>query len=265
MPRRITKKESASKSKKAKTSSQTVTRVERMDDSSKEQSAFERISDLFQRNQSFFNIVLGGLIVVVLGVLLFNYFNKPTEELVTPASQTENQVAGDVSKENLPGTYTIKEGDTLFSIAENYYDDGYKYPEIVKENSLGNENSIEVGQSLTIPKLDDSGTAMTEASAEPSATPEAVAQNPVPSATPEAIAAATPAPVVEGGTGGAINETAWGTKIDGDSYTVQTDDWLSKIAGRAYGDVMQYQKIAQANNIADPNRIEVGTTLKIPR
>src|SRR3954471_15685587 len=118
MPRRATKKESAAKSKK--TSSQTVTRVERMDDA-REQSAFERISDLFQRNQSFFNIILGGLIVVVLGVLLFNYFNKPTEDLVTPASQTQQQQAsGDVSKENLPGTYTIKEGDTLFTIAQNY-------------------------------------------------------------------------------------------------------------------------------------------------
>jgi nucleoid-associated protein YgaU len=40
---------------------------------------------------------------------------------------------------------------------------------------------------------------------------------------------------------------------------------LSKIAGRAYGDVYQFDKIAKANNITDPNNIEVGTVLKIPR
>ena len=264
MPRRATKKESAAKSKKAST--QTVTRVERMEDS-KEQSAFERISDLFQRNQSFFNIILGGLIVVVLGVLLFNYFNKPTEDLVTPASQTEQQASGDVSKENLPGTYTIKEGDTLFSIAQNYYDDGFKYPEIVKENKLANENAIEVGQTVTIPKLDSTTTA--QASAEPSATPSTdtamVTASASPSDTVVDMAIPSSEPVSKGGTGGAVNETAWGTKIDSDTYTVQADDWLSKISGRAYGDVMMYQKIAQANNITDPDRIEVGTVLKIPR
>jgi nucleoid-associated protein YgaU len=60
-------------------------------------------------------------------------------------------------------------------------------------------------------------------------------------------------------------QTTWGGPISGDSYTVVKGDWLSTIAARAYGDVMLYNKIAQANNISNPNIIEVGTVLKIPR
>lgn len=262
-------KKSAAKSTKKPTtkvaSSQTVTRVERMDDSLRnEESLFEKLSATFQRNQSFFNIVLGGLIIVVLSVLLFNYFSKPEEELAGPAQQTENtEQSGDVAKGSLPGEYTVKEGDTLFSIAQNYYDDGYKYPELVEANSLANENAITAGQVLEIPKLDESGEEV--ALATPTPTPDPTIAPEAPKA-PEAPSAPTaPTTPAEGGIGGAENATIWGDKITGDTYIVQPGDWLSKIAGRAYGDVMTYEKIAQANNITNPDAIEVGMTLKIPR
>lgn len=266
---RTTKKSTAKPTKKAAsrtTSSQTVTRVERMEDrGGNEESLFERLSASFQRNQSFFNIVLGGLIVVVLGVLLFNYFNRPEEELAGPAQQTESTVDdnGDVRKENLPGKYTVKEGDTLFSIAQNYYDDGYKYPELVETNSLANENAITVGQVLDIPKLGDEGQAVAQATPtpEPTTAPDA----PTEPTAPEAPTPPTPPTPEEGATGGAENATIWGEKITGDTYTVQADDWLSKIAGRAYGDITAFQRIAQANNITNPDTIEVGMVLKIPR
>jgi len=258
----MAKKKIAVKSAAKNSSSQTVTRVERTE-SQKDESLFERLSTSFQKNQSFFNIVLGGLIVVVLAVLLFNYFNQPTEELAGPASQTEQtEQSGDVSKDKLPGTYTVKEGDTLFTIAQNYYDDGYKYPELVKENKLANENAISTGQEIMIPKLNESGQAVGMASATPTASPE-VSAMPSASAAPSATEAPT-APAM-GATGGAENATAWGDKITVDTYTVQEGDWLSKIAARAYGDMYSYQKLAQANNIANPDAIEVGMTLKIPR
>jgi 5'-nucleotidase len=72
-------------------------------------------------------------------------------------------------------------------------------------------------------------------------------------------------PTEKGATGGSANATMWGDKITGTSYTVQAGDWLSKIAGRAYGDVMAYQKIAEANKITNPDTIEVGTVLQLPR
>ena len=38
-----------------------------------------------------------------------------------------------------------------------------------------------------------------------------------------------------------------------------------KVAGRAYGDVMAFDKIVKANNIQNPDLIEPGTVLSIPR
>ena len=128
---------------------------------------------------------------------------------------------------------THKENDTLFTIAEKYYQDGYKYTEIVKVNNLASADVIEVGQVLEIPK---------------------VAQAPVPEQ-PQA----TPSPTMQ------PQDTEWGPKITGDTYTVVEGDWLSKISDRAYGDIYAYQKIADANKITNPDVIEVGQVLTIPR
>jgi nucleoid-associated protein YgaU len=49
------------------------------------------------------------------------------------------------------------------------------------------------------------------------------------------------------------------------TYTVQAGDNLSKISKHFYGDANQYMKIAEANNLADPDKIRVGQELKIPR
>ena len=62
---------------------------------------------------------------------------------------------------------------------------------------------------------------------------------------------------------------------DGTVYTVQKDDWLSKIADKEYGDVFAYTAIVYYNNlkaaeddtfvnIDNPDLIEVGWTIYIP-
>jgi LysM repeat protein len=50
----------------------------------------------------------------------------------------------------------------------------------------------------------------------------------------------------------------------GAMYVVKSGDSLSKIAKSYYGNVNDYKKIAEANNIADPDKIEAGQQLKIP-
>lgn len=193
-----------------------------------------RIQEEFNSNQSYVNLVLGLLIVLVAGILVFNYFKKsqptlgPATQVVPTTSQSQTPPSTDVSPEQLPGTYTVKENDTLYDIAQNYYKDGFKYNLLVKTNNLTDENLITVGQVLQIPKVEET----------------AVAQL---------------------GTGGATNQTIWGEKITSDTYTVLEDDWLSKIAGRAYGDIYAFDKIAKANNISNPDLIEPGQVLKIPR
>lgn len=201
-------------------------------------------STLFPNKQSYLSLILGVFIVVVLAVLLYNYFSKPTGD-IGPSGQAGEEfgLTEDVSKENLPGKYTVKEDDTLFLIAQKYFDDGYLYSEIVEANNLQNENLIEVGQVLEIPKLEN---AIVSSSEPP---------------TDELI----PGEDKEQATGGATNQSAWGEIIEDDTYTVKDGDWLSKIAGRAYGDIMAYGKIAEANNISNPDLIEPGMVLKIPK
>jgi tungstate transport system substrate-binding protein len=64
-------------------------------------------------------------------------------------------------------------------------------------------------------------------------------------------------------------------QAEGTVYTVQKDDWLSKIAEKEYGDPLAYPAIVYHNNlkaeadeaytrIDDPNLIEVGWTIYIP-
>ena len=50
----------------------------------------------------------------------------------------------------------------------------------------------------------------------------------------------------------------------GQTYTIQAGDTLSKIAKQFYGNANQYQKIADANGISDPNKIRAGQTITIP-
>ncbi len=203
----------------------------------------EKISRETQSNQSRLSMILGGLIILVIVVLIFNYFNKPKAEL-GPAQQTQANAQHDVTPDNLPGKYTVKDGDTLFTIADAYYKDGYQYPVIAQTNNIANPDLLEAGQVLTIPKLPASAMQENPGQDQSSLPQEQVTTDN--SNTPN-------------------NATTWGPTIQGDSYTVTAGDWLSTIAGRAYGDVMSYQKIADANGITDPNVIEVGTVLKIPR
>lgn len=246
----------------------TSVRVERPEEKTTEsnQGLFEKIQYDLQHNQNYLNLILGGLIVIVLAVLVYNYFNKPNSSVDTSQQTQAEPSQGDVSKDNLPGPYTVKEGDTLFLIAQKYYDDGYKYSEIVKANNIKDENNLEVGQVLTIPNL-ESASASPMASEEPSTSPAMEQASPSPAASAMSDNTQTNNPVASNEKGATLsdNSNTWGPKITSDTYTVQKGDWLSTIAGRAYGDIMQYQKIAQANGISNPDAIEVGTVLKLPR
>ncbi|MGC1296597.1 MAG: LysM peptidoglycan-binding domain-containing protein [Alloacidobacterium sp.] len=47
-------------------------------------------------------------------------------------------------------------------------------------------------------------------------------------------------------------------------YTIKPGDNLSKISQRFYGSANHYQKIAEANGIADANKISAGQQISIP-
>ena len=53
-------------------------------------------------------------------------------------------------------------------------------------------------------------------------------------------------------------------EVSGKTYTVKSGDTLSKIAKEFYGDAGKYMEIANANNISNPDKINVGQELIIP-
>lgn len=54
------------------------------------------------------------------------------------------------------------------------------------------------------------------------------------------------------------------TTVQERTYRVRAGDTLWDIAERFYGDGQQYHRIAAANNISNPDQIDVGWELKIP-
>lgn len=64
-----------------------------------------------------------------------------------------------------------------------------------------------------------------------------------------------------------VKAPAGGAAAGARSYVVKSGDTLSKIAKEMYGDASQWKKIHAANaaQIKDPDKIQVGWTLQIPQ
>lgn len=105
--------------------------------------------------ESYISITLGFLVVIVAGLLIYNYFtakDKISEQVATKESVEEIKKTDEAG--NLPLRHTVAQKETLWSIAEKYYKSGYNWVSIVKENNLRNADIIQVGQELIIPKAD---------------------------------------------------------------------------------------------------------------
>jgi len=97
-------------------------------------------------NESTISAVLGAIVVVVVGILIFNYFKD--KEGVLPFGSNGTSV-----ETTLPQTHTVMKGDNLWNIAEKYYGSGYNWVDIASENNILNASVIEEGQILIIPKV----------------------------------------------------------------------------------------------------------------
>ncbi len=64
----------------------------------------------------------------------------------TVATVTQNRA----STKEVPKTYTVKQGDTLWGIAKKNFNDGSKYKDLAKLNSISNPNSLKVGQVIKL-------------------------------------------------------------------------------------------------------------------
>lgn len=53
--------------------------------------------------------------------------------------------------------HVVKEGDTLWDIADQQYGDPTKWRKIANENGISNPRTLQIGTELTIPSLEDDG------------------------------------------------------------------------------------------------------------
>lgn len=178
-------------------------------------------------NESTISTLLGVLVILVIGVLIFNYFrgvNKPGEETSSSPSPEKLELVekeGKLYPLGLPTVHKVAQNEHLWAIAEKYYGSGYNWVDIAKANNLGNSNLLAVGQELTIP--------------------DAAVIKPV------------------------IKEPVFGETIENNQYVVEKGDHLWGIAVRAYGDGYKWMEIARENNLDNPNLIHPGNVLTLPR
>ena len=163
--------------------------------------------------------------------------------------------------------YIVRSGDWLSTIAEKFYGDAMNYSAIFAANKdvLENPNKIYPGQELRIPhvvkakqyytvRFGDSLSQIAE-----SYYGDAMKYKVVFAANQDIVADPNniyPGQRLE------IPDLLGNTE----NYTVRLNDWLSKIAKRAYGDASKYRKIYAANRalIQEPNLIYPGQNLRIP-
>lgn len=184
--------------------------------------------------ESYTGFIFGAIVVLIIGILLIT-FAKGNRN--TQTSSTKDFV--DVEKLNLQdskdsktsSTYTVRPGDDLWTISENYFDDGYKWVEIAKLNKLENPGLIFVGNKLIIPIIKKQEQAVTNIETSTKTSDSAIKN----------------------------------ISITGNSYTVIKGDNLWNIAVRAYGDGFKWVDIAKANNLKNPDLIHRGNVFKIPR
>lgn len=170
--------------------------------------------------------ILGGLVIVIVGILIFNYFKagqvgevlleEPLEGKVEFIETEEGRIP-----EGLPVSHRVEKGENLWEISERYYTSGYNWVDIMAENNLVNPDYLEVDQELKLPIV------------------------PVRELVRKVVQVSNP--------------------ITSDTYKVEKGDSLWKIAVRAYGDGYKWPEIVQANNLVNPNYIEVDQELKLPR
>ena len=219
-------------------------------------------------NESKLSAIIGGAIIIIIGIMVVNYFRNLRPGTTTPTGTNIEETSQSNQK-----TYTVEKGDTLWSIAEKEYNDGYRWTEIKDANKLTNADQLNAGQTLIIPNVSATEAATLQATSTPialvSPTPARTIL-PTVTASPSAIAQATVAPQATPATT-ATPSTSISTPsknvetITGDTYTVVHGDTLWDIAVKAYGDGYQWTKISKANKLANPNLIHAGNVFSIPR
>lgn len=110
-------------------------------------------------NEDNVSMGLGVVVVLIIGVLLINYFrsvNKPASKGETSSTKTEIQVTLEAKIAAEGGEYEIAVGDSLWNIADKAYSNGYRWTKIYEANKQvigSNPSLLNAGTKITLPKM----------------------------------------------------------------------------------------------------------------
>lgn len=191
-----------------------------------------RVTEHFRFGESYTSLILGIVVVIIASILLISFVRNrgDIDILNTDTPDISSTKIGPDSDQEDESSYTVEEGDDLWTIAEKNYDSGYNWVDIQEANNIENPNQLAAGTKLVIPDVQPK-TATVDSEQGSMAEEESVPAS---------------------------------DQITGSEYTVVEGDTLWRIAVRKYNDGHQYTRIAQVNNIANPNRILAGSTLTLP-
>lgn len=96
-------------------------------------------------------MLLGAIVIVVVGVLVVNYFRGLETGTTLPTGETTE---GPTRIRDGQTFHIVQAGDTLWAVAERYYDSGYNWVDIASANELTNPGQINAGQELLIPDIE---------------------------------------------------------------------------------------------------------------
>ncbi|MFS0724846.1 LysM peptidoglycan-binding domain-containing protein [Paenibacillus sp. 1P07SE] len=145
--------------------------------------------------------------------------SPPPEE--KPATDTEESSE---ERGDLPATYLVQPGDTLYSISRMFYNSPDFVDLIIDRNNLGGPDGLRAGASLTIPA-------------------------------PAGGSAGTP------GTG--TGESSGGSS-ESKTHTVREGETLFSLSRQYYGDNSGAKRIAAHNNLSVDHQLRVGEVIRIP-
>lgn len=156
-----------------------------------------------------------------------------------PQGSMASAVPGGRQPSRRPATYSVRSGDSLSVIAQRTLGSSTRWREIQAANGNINPHALVIGSTLKIP---GTGRAATRA-------PDPTATTTAPSTTrTQAPAASTPR------SGAVANWT----------YEVRSGDVLTAIARDHLGSSRRWTEIRDLNPGIDPNRLAVGTRIRIP-
>ncbi len=101
--------------------------------------------------ENYAGLILGAIIVVILGLLVANFFSKKGQEIGTGANTSLGE---EQQQAESPSQYKVESGDSLSAISEKTYGSQDFWPVLARVNNIANPNIIYAGNNLELPSKD---------------------------------------------------------------------------------------------------------------